>query len=336
MLYPIVRYLLFKCTPELSHCIALNALTILNHLKLSKFIFDAPVKTSKTCMGLIFPNVVGLAAGLDKNGEYIDALAALGFGFIEVGTVTPRPQPGNAKPRIFRLPKHQALINRLGFNNKGVDYLITKITQANFKGILGINIGKNSDTPLESAIDDYQYCFHRAAPFASYIAINISSPNTKNLRDLQHGELLSNLLTTLKMDQTTFYQQHGKYLPLLVKISPDINMFTLKQIAAAVIQAKIDGVITCNTTLSRKKIPQSPLACETGGLSGQPLYLRSTAVTKALRKLLPPEITIIATGGICSLKQAQQKLKSGADLVQIYTGFIYHGPWWLNQLIQAL
>ena len=276
--------------------------------------------------GLRFPNRIGLAAGLDKNGEYIDALSCLGFGFIEIGTVTPKAQSGNPRPRLFRLVKHQAIINRLGFNNKGVDYVVDRVKQASYKGILGINIGKNRDTPLELAVADYVFCFKRVALVASYVTINISSPNTEGLRELQQEKFLRELLRALKEEQRKFFESQKKYVPLVVKIAPDLSDGELKNIAEVLLAEKIDGVIATNTTLSRKGVSGSPFAKEAGGLSGKPLTECSTEIIGKLALLLQNQIPIIGCGGVFSAQDVQDKMAAGASLVQIYSGLIYQGP----------
>ena len=333
MLYPIIKKLLFLLDAERAHDITLKTLNLAEKLKLFSCL---PSITSHPCqiMGLHFPNPIGLAAGLDKNGDYIDALAALGFGFIEIGTITPRPQPGNLSPRLFRLPDYEAIINRLGFNNKGVDYVVENLKKIKFNGILGINIGKNRDTCIDNAIEDYSYAFKRVIPFASYITINISSPNTENLRQLQHGELLKNLLQVLKTEQALFFKNTQKYVPLVIKISPDLTRDELEQMCEIFISEKIDGIVATNTTIHRDGIESSPLATETGGLSGKPLAMRSTEVIKQLSVLLENKMPIIGCGGITTLADAQEKLSAGASLLQLYTGFIYHGPALIREIIQ--
>lgn len=286
-------------------------------------------------MGLTFPNRVGLAAGLDKNGIAVDGLGRLGFGFIEVGTATPRPQPGNPAPRLFRLPEQKAIINRMGFNNQGIDALLANLHQVRYQGILGINIGKNFDTPIERAVDDYLTCLDKAYPRADYVTINISSPNTKNLRQLQGPTELDALLGTLKMRQRQLSEQHGRYVPIALKIAPDLDEDQLMDIADALRHHRIDAVIATNTTLSRQGVEQSPLATEAGGLSGAPLFDRSTAVVRTLAKALAGEVPIIAAGGITSGARAQAKLDAGASLVQIYTGLIYRGPSLVRECIEA-
>lgn len=320
-------------SPEAAHDFTLKTLRIAEKLNLIKSSsYSSPIEV----MGLRFPNLIGLAAGLDKNGEYIDALASLGFGFIEVGTVTPRPQPGNLKPRLFRLREQEAIINRMGFNNKGVDYLVECLKKTKFKGILGINIGKNKDTLIENAVEDYLYAMHRVLPFASYITINISSPNTENLRQLQHGELLKNLLHTLKAEQELFFKTNNKYVPIVVKISPDLTLDELTQMCSIFLAEKIDGVIATNTTLSRDGVESSPFAIETGGLSGKPVKVRSTEIIKQLHALLKEKIPIIGCGGISSMEDAKEKIAAGAKLVQVYTGLIYQGPALIKKISQML
>jgi len=335
MLYPIIKKLLFLLDPERAHDITLKTLNLAEKLKLLSYISPIP---SRPCeiMGLHFKNPIGLAAGLDKNGDYIDALAALGFGFIEIGTITPQPQLGNLLPRLFRIPEHEAIINRLGFNNKGVDYVVENLKKIKFNGILGINIGKNRDTLIDNAIDDYSYAFKRVIPFASYITINISSPNTENLRQLQHGELLKNLISILKAEQALFFENTQKYVPLVIKISPDLTKDELIQMCEIFISEKIDGIIATNTTIHRDGIESSPLAAETGGLSGRPLTMRSTEIIKQLHSLLENKIPIIGCGGITTPADAQEKLSAGASLLQLYTGFIYHGPALIREIIQSI
>ena len=286
-------------------------------------------------MGLDFPNVVGLAAGLDKNGDYIDALAALGFGHIEIGTVTPRPQPGNPKPRMIRLVEHEAIINRMGFNNDGVDRLIENVVRSRYRGILGINIGKNFDTPIERAADDYLICLRKVYAHASYVTVNISSPNTTNLRQLQQATELDRLLAALKAEQDALHQQHSKYVPLAIKIAPDLGDSDIDMIAAQLLKHSIDGVIATNTTISRAGVIGSPHEKEAGGLSGKPLTQRSTDIIRRLAQQLTGRIPIIGVGGIDSLLSAQAKLEAGAALVQIYTGFIYRGPQLIGEIARG-
>jgi dihydroorotate dehydrogenase len=331
--YPVIRKSLFYLEPETAHEITLTSLKRLVQWGLFK-----PITLSAPCtvMGIIFPNRIGLAAGLDKNGEYLSALAALGFGFLEIGTVTPQAQAGNPKPRLFRLPQAQALINRLGFNNRGVAYLSAQVQKSQFTGVLGINIGKNAATPLEKAADDYLLGLRQIYPYASYITINISSPNTPGLRQLQSEIYLNDLLRVLKQEQYVLAQQHQKYVPLVVKISPDMSQEKLGQMAQALLAHQIDGVIATNTTLSRDTVAHLPHGQETGGLSGKPLFHKATSVICQLRELLQNKIPIIAVGGIMSAEDACEKIAAGASLVQIYTGLIYQGPQLIQQIHRAL
>ena len=277
-------------------------------------------------MGLEFPNPVGLAAGLDKNGEHIDSLAALGFGFIEVGTVTPRPQPGNPTPRLFRIPEARALVNRMGFNNDGVERLMDNVARARYRGVLGINIGKNFDTPIERAADDYLYCLRKVHAAASYVVVNISSPNTANLRQLQQSDQLDRLLGTLTGENRKLAARHGRTVPLAVKIAPDLNAEELRQMAASFVRHRVDAVIATNTSISREGVEGLENAGETGGLSGAPLKIRSTAVLRELARSLDDRIPIIGVGGIFAAADAREKLVAGASLVQLYSGLIYEGP----------
>jgi dihydroorotate dehydrogenase len=324
----LLRPLLFTLPPETAHSVALNALKFLHKFKFNKKIPDKPCKV----MGLEFPNPVGLAAGLDKNGEYIDGLADLGFGFIEVGTVTPKPQPGNPKPRIFRLRKNQAIINRMGFNNHGIEQLLENVKAAKFNGILGINIGKNFNTPIERAIDDYLIGLEKAYPFADYITVNISSPNTPGLRQLQQADELDSMLKALKAAQQQLASKHNKYVPLVVKIAPDLTEAEVKDIANKLLAYEIDGVIATNTTLSRDNLISEVHINETGGLSGAPLLTKSTDIIKQLNAILKGKIPIIAVGGIMTAADAEAKFQAGASLVQIYTGLIYKGPKLIHEI----
>lgn len=330
-MYKLIRNILFLLPPECAHHITLKTLGVFAKLGLLRCC-KQPASQPVEVFGLKFPNPVGLAAGLDKNAEYIDGLAALGFGFIEVGTVTPRPQPGNPKPRMFRLTKHNALINRLGFNNNGVDALIANIQRSKYKGILGINIGKNFDTPLEKAFDDYLICYNKVYPYASYITVNISSPNTPGLRDLQQGDSLEVLVAKLKQAQQQCAQQHNKLVPLLIKIAPDLTDDQIQQMAQVFLANQIDGVIATNTTLEREQVKTSKHAAEKGGLSGAPLTQMSNSVIEKLNQALGGNIPIIGVGGIMNSADAKQKFANGASLVQIYTGFIYKGPGLIKEI----
>ena len=332
MLFSLLRPLLFKLEPEQAHNVTIKMMRLLGRFKKPQ----AHVKKSITVMGLNFPNRVGLAAGLDKNAEAIDGFANLGFGFIEVGTVTPRPQPGNPKPRLFRIPEAHAIINRMGFNNVGLEQLIANLQQTNFNGILGINIGKNADTPMHQAVDDYLIGLRAVYPYASYVTVNISSPNTANIRDLQHGDALNNLLSVLKTAQTELAQHYQRYVPLVIKIAPDLTTTELAEIAEQLLVHKIDGIIATNTTRERVGIENSAYANEAGGLSGAPLYHRATEVVRVLSQQLAGRIPIVAAGGIMSVTDAQEKIAAGATLVQIYTGLIYHGPRLVQELAKAL
>jgi dihydroorotate dehydrogenase len=335
MLYSLARNVLFRLDAERAHEVTIESFKHLPKLATAPFA-RAPVSDPVQLMGLSFPNRVGLAAGLDKNGECIEAWARLGFGFIEVGTVTPRPQPGNPKPRIFRLPQQQALINRLGFNNKGVDYLLRQVSQADYSGVLGINIGKNFDTPIERATEDYLIGLRKVYPAASYVTVNISSPNTKNLRDLQDEERLNDLLKQLVLARTQLAQQYGKQVPLLVKIAPDVTQAQIVQIARAAREFGLDGLIATNTTITRPGLDAEPLSHEAGGLSGAPLKPLAQATLKKLRAEVGRDFTLVGVGGICSGADAQARREAGADLVQIYTGFIYRGPALAHECAQAL
>jgi len=331
--YSLVRPLLFSLDAERAHELTLHSLALLSRLKGSAI--DHSAEAGIPAMGLRFPNRVGLAAGLDKNGVAIDGLAGLGFGFIEVGTVTPRPQPGNPKPRLFRLPEHKAIINRMGFNNEGVDALLARLPTTRYRGILGINIGKNFDTPIERAAEDYLTCLDKAYPHAGYVTVNISSPNTKNLRQLQGQSELDALLGALKARQGELAQKHGKYVPLALKIAPDLDADQIINIADALRRHALDAVIATNTTLDRDGVMGSPLAGEAGGLSGAPLFEKSTLVIRSLAKALANELPIIAAGGIISGDHARAKIAAGATLVQLYSGLIYRGPDLVRECVAA-
>jgi dihydroorotate dehydrogenase len=332
-MYPLIRKFLFQLDPERSHYFALQGLQLAYSLGCSRFLAKKIIKPCKV-MGLSFPNPIGLAAGLDKNAEYINALASLGFGFIEVGTVTPKPQEGNPTPRLFRLVKEEAIINRLGFNNKGVEYIVNQLKKTRYQGILGINIGKNRDTPIENALDDYLFCFRHLCKFASYVTVNVSSPNTEGLRNLQGSAYLTHLLAELKKEQKSFELTQKKYVPLVVKIAPDLSEKELQDIANIFLEQQIDGVIATNTTTQRDGVENSPFAKERGGLSGKPLCERNTQIIRKLALLLQNKIPIIASGGITDARSAQEKLQAGASLLQVYTGFIYTGPKIIERLGQ--
>ena len=333
MLYSLARPFLFSLAPERAHDLTLSLLKKTYKLGLMRQSIEAkPV----TCMGIEFPNPVGLAAGLDKNGAYIDALASLGFGFIEIGTITPRPQSGNPQPRLFRIPQAQAIINRMGFNNDGVDQLIENVKASNYKGILGINIGKNADTAVEDAVSDYLICLEKVYNYASYITVNISSPNTKNLRSLQSGNALTELLETLKKRQLELAEEFQHYVPLVLKVAPDLSATDISFIAAELVKFKIDGLIVTNTTLSRDGVENLPFGDEAGGLSGAPVFEKSTACLNAFSKLLKDKIPLIGVGGILAGQHAIAKQKAGAQLVQIYSGLIYTGPTLIQDCVNAM
>ncbi len=335
-LYPIIRPLLFRLDPEQAHHLTLQALQIGYRLGITARVFPSPVSRPCKLMGLEFPNRVGLAAGLDKNGDYIDALAALGFGFLEIGTVTPRPQPGNPPPRLFRLPRARAIINRMGFNNKGVDHLVSQAKRARFRGILGINIGKNFDTPLERAADDYLLCMRKVYPVAGYITLNISSPNTPGLRNLQQRDSFSTLIGPLKEEQSHLQSRYGRYVPLVVKIAPDLEPDEIATMADLLSEYGIDAVIATNTTLDHRLVEQLPHGTEQGGVSGAPLRQRSTRVIEQLSTALDGRLPVIGAGGILSGKDACEKIAAGASLIQIYTGLIYTGPSLIREITEQL
>ncbi len=321
----LIRPLLFTLEPERAHDVALKGLSWMHKLGLLKLLPKA-VYEPNNVMGIDFPNSVGLAAGLDKNAQYLDALGALGFGFIEVGTVTPRPQSGNAKPRMFRLPEVEGLINRFGFNNVGLEQFIKNIEASRYQGILGINIGKNFDTPNERALDDYVTCLRRVYPYADYVTINISSPNTANLRMLQERKALTELLSVIKQEQKKLAEQYQRYVPIALKIAPDIDTRQLRQMADVMRKYKVDAIIATNTTVSRYEVEGVRNAEQAGGLSGAPLRYRSTYVVEVLADYLQGDIPIIGVGGIFSAEDACEKVDAGASLVQIYSGLIYRGP----------
>lgn len=334
--YPLIKPLLFQLDAEQAHDLTLQALKRAEQLGVltlaARGVPDQPTQV----MGLSFPNPVGLAAGLDKNAAVIDGMAALGFGFIEVGTVTPRAQPGNPKPRLFRLPEAQAIINRFGFNNLGVDQLVHNVKAAKFKGILGINIGKNFDTPNDRAAEDYLTCMRKVYSHASYITVNISSPNTKNLRALQEKETLGVLLAMLKSEQKILTQVHGKYVPVVLKIAPDLTTEQVQEIAELLMQHRMDGVIATNTTLAREAVAGLPNAEEAGGLSGAPVKAGSTRVIQTLAQTLQGSLPIIGVGGVLSGEDAKEKMAAGASLVQLYSGLIYKGPQLIKDCRKAL
>ena len=336
MLYSLARPILFCLDPETTHRVTLHALRGMARLGLPPAAAPASAECARTVMGIRFPNPVGLAAGLDKNGEYIDALARLGFGFIEIGTVTPRAQLGNPRPRMFRIRAGRAVINRMGFNNDGVDRVLENVTRARYRGVLGINIGKNFDTPLERAADDYVACLRKVYPVASYVTVNVSSPNTENLRRLQGTGALDALLATLSAERRALAAQHGKTVPLAVKIAPDLDRPKIESIAATLLRHAIDAVIATNTTVTREGVVGLPHEHEAGGLSGAPLTARSTTVARQLAQALGGKLPVIGAGGIMSGTDARERIAAGASLIQLYTGLVYRGPELVSECVATL
>ncbi|AWI74818.1 dihydroorotate dehydrogenase (quinone) [Parazoarcus communis] len=332
MLYNIARPLLFSLDAETAHEFTLASLNLAGRILPAG---KPAASDAVEVMGLNFPNRIGLAAGLDKNGEAIDGLALMGFGFIEIGTITPRPQPGNPRPRMFRLPEVRGIINRMGFNNHGVDALVANVSRVKFKGILGINIGKNFDTPMENAADDYLICLDKVYRHASYVTVNISSPNTKNLRQLQGESELDDLLGKLKTAQTRLADTHGRYVPLTLKIAPDLEPEQVINIADALRRHRIDGVIATNTTIARDKVQGVRYGEQQGGLSGAPVFEASTAVVRQLAQALGGELPIIAAGGVLDGRGAKAKIDAGASLVQLYSGLVYRGPELVRECVRA-
>lgn len=324
-MYTAVRNLLFRLNPETSHELSLDCLGAGERLGITRLLNKVPDDPVEI-MGLTFPNPIGLAAGLDKNGDYFNALGSLGFGFVEIGTVTPLPQPGNPKPRLFRLTGSGAIINRMGFNNKGVDHLVEQVKKRRYQGVLGINIGKNAKTPVERALDDYRACLHKVYPWADYITVNVSSPNTPGLRTLQFGESLAELLGGIKREQRLLADQQQRYVPIAVKIAPDMDATEIAAVADTLLSLEIDAVIATNTTVGREGVETDPQHTEAGGLSGAPVRDKSTVVITELAKILDGRIPIIGVGGIDSAEAAIEKMAAGASLIQIYSGFIYKGP----------
>lgn len=337
-MYALLRQLLFTLPPESSHRVAMCLMEAARFRPLRSLLVDerglqrgGPVQI----MGLSLPNPVGLAAGLDKDAAHVDALAAMGFGFIEVGTLTPRPQPGNPRPRLFRLRHQQAIINRMGFNNRGIDAAVERIRRSRFRGVLGVNIGKNFDTPLENAVQDYLIGMQKAWAVASYLVVNLSSPNTPGLRSLQFGDELRRLLERLKEEQERLTVQHSRRVPLVIKIAPDLRDEEVALIATALLEYGVDGVIATNTTLQRTGVEKHPLSHEAGGLSGAPLQKQSSHVIACLHEVLGDRLPIIGTGGICTAADAIEKKRAGASAVQLYSGFIYQGPGLIGETVRA-
>ena len=335
-MYDFLRPLLFKLDPEVAHGLTLYGLGVAQRSGFAHWLVKPPADLPTTAFGITFPNPVGLAAGLDKNAGHLDALATLGFGFIEVGTVTPLPQPGNDKPRMFRLAGHEAIINRLGFNNGGVEALVSNVQKAAYRGVLGINIGKNKDTPNERAVDDYLICLRRVHEHASYITVNISSPNTQGLRDLQEEATLRRFITTLREAQEQLGSQQGKRKPMLLKIAPDLAEAELDAIAEVLLDTGIDGLICTNTTIDHASVADDPQSAEMGGLSGKPLFDRATAVLAGMSRRVQGRIPLIGVGGILDGSNAAEKVEAGAALVQIYSGLIYRGPQLVNECVDEM
>jgi len=334
-MFGLLRKALFTTPPEVAHELALESLRLGHALGADRLVCR-PESLPVRAMGLDFPNPVGLAAGMDKNGDYIDALGALGFGFIEVGTVTPRPQPGNAKPRVFRLQPARGMINRLGFNNKGVDHMVQQASRRRFGGILGINIGRNFDTPNSRAVDDYLYCFEKVYPCADYVTVNVSSPNTTGLRELQSATELDALLGALASARARLADAQARCVPVAVKIAPDLDDAGIRVVADTVVRHGMDAVIATNTTVGRAGVAGLPHADEAGGLSGAPLFEPSNRVLESLHRLLPDEVALIGVGGVMSGEDAARKVGLGADLVQFYTGFVYRGPELIGESVRAI
>lgn len=330
-MYSFIRPALFCLDPEKAHDLILSVLKYV-----PSPVFSKPMGQVVHALGLEFPHPVGLAAGLDKNGDYLDALANIGFSFIELGTVTPRAQSGNPKPRLFRIPKAGAIINRMGFNNRGVDALLANINKARYRGILGINIGKNKDTPLNQSSDDYLYCFRKVYSRASYVTINISSPNTPDLRQLQQGGYFSDLVKKLRAAQWALSDEYQRYVPLVIKLSPDEEDETLKKMADVIVSNGIDGIIATNTTCDHDAVKALPHGLEQGGLSGRPLVASSTHCLAVLKQVVGNEVILIGAGGIASPDIAREKLAAGASLLQVYTGLIYEGPGLVKKLVDGL
>ncbi len=335
-MYGFAKQWLLRTDAERAHGLALRGLDLAYATGLSRLLAAPPPELPTRVAGLTFPNPVGLAAGLDKNGAHIDALAALGFGSIEIGTVTPRPQPGNPQPRMFRLPEHEAVINRLGFNNDGVDALVRNVERARRRCVLGINIGKNRDTPNEDAARDYLTCLERVYALADYVTVNISSPNTAGLRELQEEQALRQLVGTLQDARERLSGVHGRRVPLLVKIAPDLSDDDIEACGRVLGELRVDGVIATNTTVERAAVSGHRFAGEAGGLSGRPLYAKSTTVLRRLRARLPTDIPVIGVGGILSGADAAGKIAAGASLVQLYTGLVYRGPALIRECVEAI
>lgn len=336
VIYSLLRNALFKLDAEKAHGLSLRSLDVLHAIFLDRLLFPSVKGKGCDLLGMRFSNRIGLAAGLDKNADHIDALGALGFGFVEVGTITPLAQPGNDKPRMFRVPEADAIINRMGFNNEGVDHLVEQVKARSYDGVLGINIGKNLSTSVDDALSDYTTALQAVYPFADYITVNISSPNTPGLRDLQHGARLRELLSGLKYQQMKLALNANRFVPLFVKVAPDLDDEQLRDIADSLVEEGIDGLVATNTTSSRDAVLGLPNAEEAGGLSGRPVMQASTEVLAKFRQALPDDKPIIAAGGVFSGEDAQKKIDAGADLVQLYSGFIYRGPALIRECVSAI
>lgn len=334
-MFTALRALLFQLPPEMAHGLALESARLAESTGLLQRVWSPPRGQAVELMGLNLPNAVGLAAGLDKNARYIDAMGALGFGFLEVGTVTPRPQPGNPKPRLFRLAEYEAIINRMGFNNQGLSTLAANIRHSHYDGVLGVNVGKNRDTPMEEAAGDYIAGIERVWPLADYITVNVSSPNTPGLRDLQFGDSLKQLLEAIKARQESMTAEQGHYVPIAVKVAPDMDDAAIRFMASALLESGLDGVIATNTTLDHSAVVRHPQGEETGGLSGRPLAERSTEVIAALNAALGGRLPIIGVGGILDGEMAADKIRAGASAVQLYSGLIYRGPALVREAVAA-
>jgi dihydroorotate dehydrogenase len=336
-MYSLARPFLFAFDAERAHALGLRAIEMAYRTGTNPLLARTIAPMPTRAFGLEFPNPVGLAAGLDKNGEHIDALLALGFGFVEIGTITPRPQQGNPKPRMFRLPREQAVINRMGFNNLGVDALVRNVERARRRqGLLGINIGKNKDTPNEDAASDYLHCLEKVYALADYVTVNISSPNTAGLRELQEEQALRQLVSRLREAQEALAARHGKRVPMLVKVAPDLSDSDIDAAARVLSDLQVDGVIATNTTIARPGLERAPLAAESGGLSGAPLLGQSTLVLRRLRARLPEHIPLIGVGGILSGADAVAKMAAGAALVQCYSGLVFRGPALIGECVEAM
>jgi dihydroorotate dehydrogenase len=337
-MYPLVKPWLFRMDAERAHEWTTKMMRLAHGTGMLTFGQEPVTNPARPieCLGLKFPNALGLAAGMDKSASTIEAWAAMGFGSVEVGTLTPRPQPGNPKPRLFRLPEHEALINRMGFNNPGIHAAVARLKKRRTKAIVGVNIGKNFDTPNEKAVDDYLYCLKAAYAVADYVAVNISSPNTKGLRDLQSEDAIRQLLTALKTEQARLRSEHGKAVPVVVKIAPDLEPEQIEALARVFNELDVDGVIATNTTINREAVQGHELAAEAGGLSGAPVRQKSTRVIEAFRQLLKPQTPIIGVGGILSGADAREKLAAGATLVQVYSGLVYRGPGLVGEILSSL